>query len=82
MRTSLSGEWSPRRKAARPRPFIIGAHSPTTIIESVDLEKTLLRKVGEAIHRFKMIRDGDRVAVALSGGKETVMVSVVRMNKT
>ena len=28
--------------------------------------KTLLRKVGEAIHRFKMIRDGDRVAVALS----------------
>jgi hypothetical protein len=26
----------------------------------VELEKTLLRKVGEAIHRFKMIRDGDR----------------------
>jgi tRNA 2-thiocytidine biosynthesis protein TtcA len=37
----------------------------------VDLEKTLLRKVGEAIERFKMIRQGDRVAVALSGGKDS-----------
>jgi len=37
----------------------------------MDLEKTLLRKVGEAIHRFKMVRDGDRVAVALSGGKDS-----------
>jgi len=38
----------------------------------VELEKTLLRKVGEAIHRFKMIREGDRVAVALSGGKDSL----------
>ncbi len=37
----------------------------------MDLEKTLLHKVGEAVHRFRMIRDGDRVAVALSGGKDS-----------
>jgi tRNA 2-thiocytidine biosynthesis protein TtcA len=41
------------------------------IINTVDLEKTLLRKVGEAVGRFKMIRNGDRVAVALSGGKDS-----------
>lgn len=38
----------------------------------MELEKTLLRKTGEAIARFKMIREGDRVAVALSGGKDSL----------
>jgi tRNA 2-thiocytidine biosynthesis protein TtcA len=38
----------------------------------LDLERHLLRKIGEAVARFKMIRDGDRVAVALSGGKDSL----------
>ncbi len=37
----------------------------------MELEKSILRGVGEAIHRFRMVRDGDRVAVALSGGKDS-----------
>lgn len=41
-------------------------------MKEVDLEKSILRKVGEAIGRFRMIRAGDRVAVGLSGGKDSV----------
>ena len=37
----------------------------------MDLEKTLLRKTGEAVGRFRMIRQGDRVAAAVSGGKDS-----------
>ncbi len=45
----------------------------------MDVERTLLRKTGEAIHRFRMIRDGDRVAVALSGGKDSLtLLEVLR----
>jgi tRNA 2-thiocytidine biosynthesis protein TtcA len=38
----------------------------------LDLEKSVLHKVGEAVTRFRMIREGDRVAVGLSGGKDSV----------
>ncbi len=49
----------------------------------MDLEKILLRKTGEAIGRFKMIREGDRVAVALSGGKDslTLLETLLRLQK-
>jgi tRNA 2-thiocytidine biosynthesis protein TtcA len=32
----------------------------------------LRRKVGEAVARYRMIREGDRIAVGLSGGKDSV----------
>jgi len=49
----------------------------------LDLEKTLLRKVGEAVARFKMIREDDRVAVALSGGKDslTLLEALILLQK-
>jgi tRNA 2-thiocytidine biosynthesis protein TtcA len=49
----------------------------------VDLEKSLLRKVGQAIGDFNMIREGDRVAVGISGGKDsaTLLEALVLMQK-
>ncbi len=52
------------------RPYRIEQLS--AIVEKVDIEKSILRKVGEAIGRFRMIRDGDRVAVGVSGGKDSL----------
>jgi tRNA 2-thiocytidine biosynthesis protein TtcA len=39
---------------------------------TLDLERIIGRKVAEAVTRFKMIRDGDRVAVGVSGGKDSL----------
>jgi tRNA 2-thiocytidine biosynthesis protein TtcA len=38
----------------------------------MSLQKALLRRVGRAIEEYKMIRAGDRVAVGLSGGKDSL----------
>jgi tRNA 2-thiocytidine biosynthesis protein TtcA len=47
------------------------------------LARALLRRVGDAIGKFRMIRDGDRVAVAVSGGKDslTLLEALVRLQK-
>ena len=49
----------------------------------MELEKAILRKVGEAIARFRMIREGDRVAVGVSGGKDslTLLESLLLLQK-
>ena len=49
----------------------------------MELEKVILRKVGEAVGRYRMIREGDRVAVGLSGGKDsvTLLEALVRLQK-
>ncbi len=38
------------------------------------LEKQLRHKAGEAIHDYRMIREGDRVMVAVSGGKDSIVM--------
>jgi tRNA 2-thiocytidine biosynthesis protein TtcA len=52
-------------------------------VKNVELEKAILRKVGDAVGRFRMIRDGDRVAVGISGGKDslTLLEALLRLQK-
>jgi tRNA 2-thiocytidine biosynthesis protein TtcA len=49
----------------------------------LDLEKLILHKVGEAIARFSMIREGDRIAVGVSGGKDslTLLEALLRLQQ-
>jgi tRNA 2-thiocytidine biosynthesis protein TtcA len=42
------------------------------------IERQIRRLVGQAIHRYRLIEDGDRILVALSGGKDSiVMVNIL-----
>ena len=58
-----------------------GAGDGCGIMEGLELHKSILKKVGEAVTRFKMIRDGDRVAVGFSGGKDsyTLLEALVKL---
>ena len=49
----------------------------------MELEKSILRRVGEAVGRFRMIRQGDRIAVGVSGGKDslTCLEALLRLQK-
>jgi tRNA 2-thiocytidine biosynthesis protein TtcA len=49
-----------------------GLKQPPNYNKNLEFPQKLLRKVGDAVTRFKMICDGDRVAVGLSGGKDSV----------
>ncbi|MDH5737631.1 MAG: tRNA 2-thiocytidine(32) synthetase TtcA [Gammaproteobacteria bacterium] len=44
------------------------------------LQKRLRRQVGEAIHDYSMIENGDRVMVCVSGGKDSLVMLDILMN--
>lgn len=46
----------------------------------MNVQKTLLRKAGKAIADFQMIREGDRIAVGISGGKDSLaLIDALRL---
>ncbi|MGL5088238.1 MAG: tRNA 2-thiocytidine biosynthesis TtcA family protein [Cetobacterium sp.] len=52
-------------------------------IQDKGFEKTLWSPIGRAMHDYNMIEDGDRVAVGISGGKDslTVLNALIRIQK-
>ncbi len=52
----------------------------THVNELAKLEKSLLSATGKAVHDWSMIEDGDRVMVAISGGKDSyTMLHLLRL---
>ena len=52
-------------------------------IESKGFNKLLWNPIGKAMHKFNMIEAGDRVAVGISGGKDSIVLfnALVRIKK-
>ena len=44
----------------------------SSAVEFVKPPKSLLRKVGKAISEYRLIREGDRILLGLSGGKDSL----------
>jgi tRNA 2-thiocytidine biosynthesis protein TtcA len=56
------------------------ANEPHTGRSADTLERAILRRVGQAIKDFNMIEEGDRVMVAISGGKDSwTLLHVLRL---
>lgn len=52
-------------------------------IQGKNFEKTLWSPIGKAMHEYNMLENGDKVAVGISGGKDslTVLNALVRIKK-
>lgn len=54
-----------------------------SFIQDKGFEKALWSPIGKAMHEYNMIEDGDRIAVGISGGKDslTVLNALIRIKK-